>query len=286
MEINSIAYPKEFFHAQITFGLAWSKISCDDLNHVFLTRTGLHYRLCNILYYPKRDMHPLWLKFMHAITLNNGTYLNSADDITDIYFKLYTDQPYSVYTPRTFPANDGIHFGCFSYAYHPYFKYHENKNCIYIHFNNTERGEKSALAADFAENRFHYLKEMFSEISTRYPEAEMVTGGSWLYNLDAFRNNFPSAYLETAKRLVPVCFEQEFPGTRVPLSFKGNSLWGQFINRAGFIREPGYTEFLHSITQAQSLKELLNAFPLKPLEPFVNIEEFYEYFDIGHFEAN
>jgi hypothetical protein len=42
------------------------------------------------------------------------------------------------------------------------------------------------------------LRALFTDLRRQHPEAETVQGGSWLYNLPAYRALFPPEYVATA----------------------------------------------------------------------------------------
>ena len=93
-----------------------------------------------------------------------------------------------------------------------------------------------------------------------------MRGGSWLYNIDAYRRLFPPEYLATAK---PVGYELEFW-----------ALWSQFL-RGGFRPDiEAITRFKTAIAIADSLEECERCFTYEVLRPECDIQHFYRHFKI------
>ncbi|HOY76531.1 MAG TPA: hypothetical protein PLN33_01920 [Hyphomonadaceae bacterium] len=93
---------------------------------------------------------------------------------------------------------------------------------VRIHFRN--RFNANALGPLHASNlpqRRADLTTMISHIAARWPETTAIIGGSWLYNLEAYRRLFPA----------------EFGASRTPLTgprpTHGLSTWGQFLDYRG-----------------------------------------------------
>jgi hypothetical protein len=87
----------------------------------------------------------------------------------------------------------------------------------------------------------------------RWPGADRLRGGSWLYHLTSYRSLFPPEMLATA-RAVPIEDELTFL-----------ALWGQFVHADGTLRAATVGPFENAITQARDRKDLLAAFPLAKL---------------------
>jgi hypothetical protein len=103
-------------------------------------------------------------------------------------------------------------FGCFSY------EMIDNERVVRIHFGNYDSANGiGPLVRAKAERRRSELREMFTHIRAHHPLAQTVRGGSWLYNVEAYRRLFPSAYTASAHE-----------PARVRLD--GTSSWGQVID--------------------------------------------------------
>lgn len=272
-ENNSIEYPFEYFDAQVLFAFKWSDLSGDPMQEVLWDKTCIYRRLTGENPAKVSDPKPVWYEFL-------GLLQKERYKISRELYALYVTQPIAIYKAPVYPENDGKHFGFFSFDYYTNDPRNDNKNTIKIHFINLERGEKSGLASTYSDRRNKNLKSMFTFIKAHYPEAEIVTGGSWMYHLDSYRNTFPQEYIRNMKRLVPEGFENNFENSTTPMSFQGNSLWGQFISKYGYVREPSYSAFLVALDKADTLKGLLNAFSEPPLKPSCDIDIFYNYLGI------
>lgn len=106
-----------------------------------------------------------------------------------------------------------IGFGCF--ACEP----PDAQGMVRIHFGNREHGldigplHHTRIAARRAE-----LAAMFGFLAREHPGATHVNGGSWLYNVEAYRRLFPADY--GASRVAVVG----------PRPMHGLSTWGQFLD--------------------------------------------------------
>lgn len=112
-----------------------------------------------------------------------------------------------------------IQFGCF--ACEP----PDAEGMIRIHFaNRTENAEVGPLHSSRIAERRKELTTMFGWLAREYLNAKRVDGGSWLYNIEAYRRLFPP----------------EFAASRNPRNgpeyLHGLSSWGQFIDFRARIR--------------------------------------------------
>jgi hypothetical protein len=80
-------------------------------------------------------------------------------------------------------------FGCFS------FELLAPGDVLRIHFSNRDSaGDCGPLVRAKADRRVEELREMFGYIRTHHQSTRTVRGGSWLYNLEAYRRLFPPEY--------------------------------------------------------------------------------------------
>ena len=104
-------------------------------------------------------------------------------------------------------------FGCFS------FEAPDADGAVRIHFSNRDSDDGvGPLAAAKIHARIADLTAMFGHVRRNHPDARTVTGGSWLYNLEAYRRLFPPEY--GASRMSPT----------PPVRLRGTSSWGQFLD--------------------------------------------------------
>jgi len=110
-------------------------------------------------------------------------------------------------------------FGCF--ACEP----PDGDGMVRIHFGNrVANADVGPLHSSRIDERRAELRAMFSWLAAEHPEARRVDGGSWLYNLDAYRRLFPPAFAASRD-----------PHNGPPY-VHGMSTWGQFIDFRGQIR--------------------------------------------------
>jgi hypothetical protein len=156
----------------------------------------------------------------------------------------------------------GRRFGCFSY------ELMDQARIVRIHFNNRDsEGDVGPLARDKADRRRAELAEMFRFIRGRHPQARTVWGGSWLYNLEAYRRLFPPDY--AASVFVP---------ERVRLD--GTSSWGQLLDFRGVVKEPVRAALVENIGSLD-VAAPWTAFPLRALGARAEVEGFYRFYGVG-----
>jgi hypothetical protein len=267
---QEVEYPLGYFDAQVRFALKWSEISEEPLAQVLQYKTALYRRVTNAKT-PKGN--EIWQKILQEIQS-----IREADAISAQFYANYLQQPHHLYTPPSHPENDGKHFGYFAFDNYPANPETGEKDRIKVHFINQNRGDRSGLDPIYLQQRRADLKRMFTYIRANYPRAEEVIGGSWLYALQSYRDSFPPSFTANMKRLVPKGFGH-LPNSVPNMSFEGNSVWGQFVDRRGGVRQHIYDKFLQNVEKAKSLEDLVNAFPNVPYQPRVPIDVFFEWLD-------
>lgn len=105
---------------------------------------------------------------------------------------------------------------------------------------------------------------MFSFIRANHSDAQAVRGGSWLYNVDAYRRLLPPAYVASAQ-----------PPVRVRLD--GTSSWGQVLDFKGGVKPKIRAELL-ARARAVDLAAPWTAFPLPALAAGCTIDRFYQHY--------
>lgn len=154
-------------------------------------------------------------------------------------------------------ASDTPRFGCFSY------EVLTDQPVVRIHFDNRDSDDgRGPLCAAKVERRRAELGEMFAHIRARHPQAEVVKGGSWLYNLDAYRRLFPPAYAASV-------FRPE------RLRLDGTSSWGQLLDFHGQVK-PAIRQALLDNLSRLDVDAPWEAFPLRALGAQCEIEAFYQ----------
>jgi hypothetical protein len=150
-------------------------------------------------------------------------------------------------------------FGCFSY------ELLNPDHVVRIHFSNRDSADGCGpLARAKADRRISELREMFGYIRAHHPSARAVRGGSWLYNLEAYRRLFPPEYSGSI-------FEPE----RVRLD--GTSSWGQLLDFRGFVK-PAIRQALFDNIGNLDIAAPWKAFPMRAFGAQSAIEHFYRFY--------
>lgn len=152
-------------------------------------------------------------------------------------------------------------FGCFSY------ELQDEDQVVRIHFSNRDSGgDRGPLVRAKADRRISELREMFGHVRAQHGQARAVRGGSWLYNLEAYRRLFPRDYGASA-------FEPE----RVRLD--GTSSWGQLLDFRGTVKPAMAQALLDNIGQGD-IAAPWRAFPLRALSVESPIAPFYRLYGV------
>jgi hypothetical protein len=152
-------------------------------------------------------------------------------------------------------------FGCFSY------EMQDDETVVRIHFGNRDSEDgQGPLARAKVGRRMAELRDLFGHVRARYPQAQSVRGGSWLYNLEAYRRLFPAEY--GASRFAP---------QRVRLD--GTSSWGQLLDFRGAVK-PGVRQALIDNLAHLDAAAPWTAFPLRALGAHGAIGSFYQFYGV------
>lgn len=95
-----------------------------------------------------------------------------------------------------------------------------------------------------------------------------MVGGSWLYNIEAYRRLFPPAFLATAAPEEP---EPQFI-----------ALWGQFLDHRQQVKPDLASQFRAEFSRQTTLSGLLHSFPYPVLRLECPLRVFYEHFGVGY----
>ncbi len=234
---ESKEYSREFFDIQIKFARKLSEVSGRPLDDVLFNSTNLYKRLG---VGSKLDpSNPLWQEFISGMQVH---------DLTNYTYQFYL----RLKNRRIETDRERLTFGCFRYDYNP------DSKIVRIHFGNRQA---SGSPLDDPEKRRQELRQMFEYIKKNHPDAEEVKGGSWLYNLQKYRDIFPPEYTSNLG---------EYDS-----KYQGLSIWGQFLDRNNNVRSKKAEEFLKSLDGVKDEREIYKAFPLHPLSAGTGIENFY-----------
>lgn len=235
-------FTKEYFELQVKFAKKLSEVTPISLADALISYTNFYRRFA--LGRVGDPNNPAWREF---ISWENG------EDIAERAYQLYLKSK----EKKVVEESQTPTFGCFKYDYLP-----ETKT-IQIHFKNRE---KNGSPFKDLEKRKEELRAMFTHIKTKYPEAEEVQGGSWLYNLEKYRSIFPQEYTQDL--------------TPTPHPYRGMASWGQFLNRDHKIRPETAKLFLEKLQLAQTREQVFDSFPLKALRAQSEIQHFYNFLGI------
>ena len=155
-----------------------------------------------------------------------------------------------------------VPFGCF--ACEP----PTEEGVLRIHFMNADVGaEPGPLNAARRSERLAELTAMFGFIRREYPSARQVLGGSWLYNLEAYRRLFPAAYGNSRRP------------TDEPVRLGGTSTWGQMVDHRGLVKPDLQARFLADLKTIDVDRPWL-AFPLRAMTATAPVEAFFEFYGL------
>lgn len=145
-------------------------------------------------------------------------------------------------------------FGCFA------FDAPDADGVVRIHFENRDDDGVSPLVEAKAPRRRREAAAMFAHIAADYPAARTVKGGSWLYNLEAYRRLFPPQYGASRQR-------------PERLRLNGTSSWGQLIDHLGQVKPKAREAFLANLAHLEPEAPWL-VFPLPALAVSAPLDAF------------
>lgn len=227
-----------FFDLNLRFARKVAEVSGIPLEGALLGYTHCYVRFTNL-----RDFamdNPVWQAYLAG--------LRDAADPLEWTYAFYLEQD-----ARAPSRLRGPQFGCFSYSRLP-------DGQVRLHFHNAEPGDEHPLGDSRLAQRREELAALVAHVREHAPDATRVAGGSWLYNLEAYRRLFPPAFLASAR-----------PGEG---DFQFMTLWGQFLDRRGGVRPGPAAQFLERLEQAKTLAEARASSPLRVLYLEAGLEVF------------
>ena len=189
------------------------------------------------------------------------TYVAALEALASTEQRLDWTKTFYVTAPDDVPPPDRRAFSCFS-CDPP-----DADGVVRIHFSNRDSADGiGPLSRAKMPRRLAELKAMFAFVRKTWPAARTVQGGSWLYNLDAYRRLFPAAYGESRS-----------PPERVRL--RGTSSWGQFLDHREAVKPDLRAAFLRNIATVD-IAAPWRSFPLPALRVAAPIELFYDLYEV------
>lgn len=230
-----------FLDIQLRFASAVSRVTECDIKKAMLDYTHLYFLLrCEGRFEP---MDPTWRRFLQGF--------QTAPDRLAWAYSLYYDRNSNVAENKK--ENQ---FGCFSYKLW-------DTGDVRLHFRNREAEGVRPLAASRKHIRESELRALIDDLRPKVSESAKMIGGSWLYNIEAYRRLFPKSYLDTARELRD---EHQFIAQ-----------WGQFVDSQGKLQVKLAEQFLRGIETATSLDELDASFPYPVMRLEAPLKVFYEW---------
>lgn len=235
-------YAKPFFDLQFGFAETVAARSRRPLADIVFEFTNFYIR-----FGLGRDFdpaHPDWRRYVAG--------LPEADDAREWTYRYYCMRG----PDRGAPAVVAT-FGCFSYA-----RLADGR--LRLHFDNVETDGRSPLAEERRARRLAELRALFEHVARTEPPDARVRGGSWLYNVEAYRRLFPKSYVASA--------------TPMRGRFRHMPLWGQFLKADGTVREAPARAFVARLERQSTAEDVEECFPLSPLAveaPVAELRRFY-----------
>jgi hypothetical protein len=239
------AYAKAFFDLQLLFARRVTVLSGLPLTRALLEFTHLYVR-----FGLGRDFdpdHPTWRAYLAG--------LPDTDDGREWTYRFYLTR-----RPASAPPATVATVGCFSYA-------RLDGDRIRLHFQNAETDGRSPLGIERRGQRLADLAALFAHVKRTLGQPVQVVGGSWLYNLEAYRRLFPASYLATAHVTLfelPVPVQELSPERHVLKSTVD-------VTR----------QFLERLECQSSSDSLDQCFPFQVLSVKASVLEFYDFYGIS-----
>jgi hypothetical protein len=189
-------------------------------------------------------------------------YVGEMERLSSVEQRLDWTKRFYVTAPEDRPPANRRFFGCFG-CDPP-----NESGAVQIHFSNRDSADGiGPLSSTKTPRRMAELRSMFGYIREAWPDARSVQGGSWLYNLEAYRRLFPSAYGDS-RRPPPS-----------PVRLGGTSSWGQFLDHREAVKPDLREVFLRNLETIDTHAPWL-AFPLPALRTSAPIKLFYELYGV------
>jgi len=235
-----------YFEVQLRFAARMAELTGASLGEMALRHTNLHRRLGFGVNMPDQDGAPGWEdyadKLQAAAGVSAQVALSQATCVSN--------------PPEQIPLAGQTGFGCFA-CDRP-----GDDGVIRIHFFNADTDDAGGpLASGKIARRRAELKALTAHVREAHPQARLIRGKSWLYNLEAYRRLFPADY--AASRAV-------WTGS---LHLTGTSSWGQVIDSRERVRPQMRDALLANLERLDPQAPWL-AFPLRVLGTEAPIDSF------------
>jgi hypothetical protein len=242
-----VSFSREFVALALQFAHHVERIKLIPLGEVLLQFTPLY-----LSFGLRKDFdprHPIWQAFVGGLTPHQ--------DFVDWTYTFHREQQIHA---RPQVVDLASTFGCFYYALWP-------ETRVRLHFANLEMACYSPLSRERRPQRHAELAAMFRHLRNVLPATATVIGGSWLYNVEAYRRLFPPKFLATSR---VGAAEYQFMAQ-----------WGQFLDRHGDVRPMMARTFLGRLTHQSTEDGLPDCFPYRVLRLEAPIDFFYEFYGVA-----
>ncbi|QGZ64429.1 hypothetical protein [Paraburkholderia acidisoli] len=238
---------RAFFDLQVRFAHEAARLTGAPLVGALLEWTNLYVRFgAGRAFDPA---HPLWAAYSSGI--DESAPLAQQCEWTWRYLQRCPTHRASPYVIAS--------FGCFAYA-------RDAHGGVRLHFDpRVDRG-MSPLDIRRRHARRAELQRLIEHVCEHDPAWSSLElhGTSWLYNVPAYRGLFPDVYVASAQ-----------PVPR----WRALSLWGQFLDRHGALREMPAAGMLTRVAQLRNIEEgIAQCFPFQALAVSAPIQLLREHF--------
>ena len=235
-----------YFEIQLQLARRMAELTGAPLGETTLRFTNLHRRLGFGVNLPGEPPAPGWADYARALQAE-----------PDLASQLSLSQAVCAASPpERLPLPGQTQFGCF--ACEPA----GDDGAVRLHFNNADTDEAGGpLASPKIERRRAEMAALVRHVREAHPQATVIRGKSWLYNLEAYRRLFPADYGD-ARTIASG-----------PLRLNGTSSWGQLIDSRERIRPDLRDAVLANLDRLDPAAPWL-VFPLRVLATEAPIESF------------
>jgi hypothetical protein len=238
-------YAERFFDLQLRFARRVADVAPLPFPQAVLRYTAIYRTLGLRGNFVADD--PVWQAYLHGL----GDTGSDAAWTQQVCRERYHQIPKLV---------DGPHWGCF--AYHS----NDDQRAIGLHFLDNDASGLSPLSLARRPERLVELRSMFAHIKQAHPDVRYVTGGSWLYNWEAYLRLFPMSYCQSVRPAPP--------------RFQFRSLWGQFLRRDGEVREDLAAQFIERFNGLHTVASAGTSIPYQVLTACGEIWNFYAFYNV------
>ncbi|MBL8770892.1 MAG: hypothetical protein JNK30_05875 [Phenylobacterium sp.] len=240
-----------YVEVQLRLANRMAELTGAPLGETALTHTNLHRRLGLGLW---REGPPAagWAPYAEA--------LEAAPDLAAQL--ALTREAFIAASDEVLPHPGQSGFG--SFAHDPA----TDDGVVRIHFHNLDTDDDGGpLVAAKVPRRRAELRALVANVRRVHPQATQIRGGSWLYNLEAYRRLFPPDYVASRAPHAP------------PIGLRGTATWGQVIDSRERIR-PDVRDAVVASLPAMDPEAPWEVFPYRMLAVSAPIESFVRFYGL------